>query len=358
MWNWRTERAKRARFEAELLPHLGALYRFARVRSKLPAKPRTWCRSRAHAPSNVMPATALQTNARAWLFTILRNELVSRRRRLDRARSLESERAPSPPTRWPTASSFCSLDRRWSEEIRTALASVAERYRTPVYLKDVEGFSYREIADVLLCPLGTVMSRLRARPYAVAARCSSTRRPSVGWCARAPAGVDVSSSFQESCERLLSGVDVSSADCHALRLWIAAYVDDELGVDAAIEVERHLDACAARRRAVGRQRHLMRGLRELYPVEEPPPGLADRIRFVTLGATTVPRRMIAVAGAVIVVGSVLGRLGTSLWQAPAHDARPTATNAGSDGAGRLGAGGDARQRTCIVVPTRTCCRSR
>ncbi len=52
------------------------------------------------------------------------------------------------------------VDRRWSEEIRTALASIAERYRTPVYLKDVEGFSYREIADVLHCPLGTVMSRL------------------------------------------------------------------------------------------------------------------------------------------------------------------------------------------------------
>ncbi len=52
------------------------------------------------------------------------------------------------------------LDQRWSEEIRTALASLAERYRTPVYLKDVEDFGYREIADILGCPLGTVMSRL------------------------------------------------------------------------------------------------------------------------------------------------------------------------------------------------------
>src|SRR5262249_44095313 len=49
---------------------------------------------------------------------------------------------------------------RWSEEVRAALRGLLEVYRVPVYLKDVMGLSYREIAEVLGCPIGTVMSRL------------------------------------------------------------------------------------------------------------------------------------------------------------------------------------------------------
>ena len=67
--------------------------------------------------------------------------------------------------------------------------------------------------------------------------------------------------------------------CRELRLQCAAYADDELGVDGVLEVERHLDECAACRRLVGRQRHLSRALRELYPREEAPEGLEARVRF-------------------------------------------------------------------------------
>lgn len=159
MWNWRTQRARRARFEAELVPHLGALYRFA---CALEAA------DEAEDLVQITCARALErhasyrldSNARAWLFTILRNELVSRRRRSARERSLRSERALLEADATADSVELLLLDRRWSEEIRTALASLDERYRTPVYLKDVEDLRYREIADVLHCPLGTVMSRL------------------------------------------------------------------------------------------------------------------------------------------------------------------------------------------------------
>ena len=156
---WRTRRARRARFEAELLPHLGALYRFAvALRAADEAEDlvqATCARALEHHASY-----RLETNARAWLFTILRNELVSRRRRLERERNLELERALLDGDAAAESVELLLLDRRWSEEIAAALDALAERYRTPVYLKDVEGFSYREIADVLHCPLGTVMSRL------------------------------------------------------------------------------------------------------------------------------------------------------------------------------------------------------
>jgi RNA polymerase sigma-70 factor, ECF subfamily len=155
---WRTRRARRARFEAELVPHLGALYRFALALKADDAEDlvQAACTRALERESSYRP----DTNARAWLFTILRNELVSRRRRLVRDRNLESERALLEADAAVQSVELLLLDRRWSEEIAAALDALAERYRTPVYLKDVEGFSYREIADVLHCPLGTVMSRL------------------------------------------------------------------------------------------------------------------------------------------------------------------------------------------------------
>jgi anti-sigma factor RsiW len=108
--------------------------------------------------------------------------------------------------------------------------------------------------------------------------------------------------------------------CRALRLQLAAYADDELGVDAAIEVERHLDECGACRREVGRQRHLMQGLRELYPAPEPPPEFTARVRFATLGPTPV-RRTAAVAtlAVVLLTGSMLAWLLGGATR-PGHDA--------------------------------------
>lgn len=115
--------------------------------------------------------------------------------------------------------------------------------------------------------------------------------------------------------------------CRELRLQCAAYADDELGVDAALEVERHLDECAACRRLVGRQRHLSRALRELHPRDDAPEGLDARIRFALFGPTSV--RRIAVAGAIVAaLAGVAGHLASradfapALRSAPAHDARP------------------------------------
>jgi RNA polymerase sigma-70 factor (ECF subfamily) len=46
------------------------------------------------------------------------------------------------------------------DDVKQALSDLAENFRIPVLLADVEGFSYREIADMLGIPIGTVMSRL------------------------------------------------------------------------------------------------------------------------------------------------------------------------------------------------------
>jgi RNA polymerase sigma-70 factor (ECF subfamily) len=102
------------------------------------------------------------SDVRAWLFTVLRNEFVSRWRRDRRRTTLQhAEPAAFLPFGDPGPDLEAALmERRWSEEIRTALQALPGTYRMPVYLKDVAGLAYREIAEVLDCPIGTVMSRL------------------------------------------------------------------------------------------------------------------------------------------------------------------------------------------------------
>jgi len=130
-----------------------------------------------------------------------------------------------------------------------------------------------------------------------------------------------------------------TASCRSLRLQLAAYADDELGVDAAIEVERHLGECGACRRAVGRQQHLAQALHELHPVDAPPDGFESRVRFALFGPT--PVRRTAIAGAVVLAIAGVGGMG--FWRAsavrwpgdttppaPGHDARAGADPMRSD----------------------------
>jgi RNA polymerase sigma-70 factor (ECF subfamily) len=101
-----------------------------------------------------------------WLFRITMNVALDRRRqRAARARSLGAEDVP--PEEWErTAVSTdpdpedvaTGVERR--ERIRKGLDSLSEHHRAIIILSDVEGLQYREIAEVLGIPMGTVMSRL------------------------------------------------------------------------------------------------------------------------------------------------------------------------------------------------------
>src|SRR5262245_11556341 len=154
-------RRERRQLEAELRPHLGALWEFACALAPRSEAADLWQVACLRA---VERFAELQhgSDMRAWLFTVLRNEFVSRWRRDRRRTTFEhAEPAVVLPFGDPCPDLEAALmERRWSEEIRTALQSLPEAYRMPVYLKDVAGLAYREIAEVLDCPIGTVMSRL------------------------------------------------------------------------------------------------------------------------------------------------------------------------------------------------------
>jgi len=103
------------------------------------------------------------TSARAWLYTILRNVFYSQCRAHARrtevhaahraeVEALGSARDPNP------AQAYEGLEE--AQRVREALENLPEAYREAVKLADLEGYSYRETADALGCPIGSVMSRL------------------------------------------------------------------------------------------------------------------------------------------------------------------------------------------------------
>lgn len=105
------------------------------------------------------------TNFRAWIYRILRNTFLTSRTGLKIAIPVEEEEDPQAytpvTTQTPESLLLARADRVALEQ---ALAQLPAQYREVILLCDVEEMSYREIADVLTIPLGTVMSRLaRAR---------------------------------------------------------------------------------------------------------------------------------------------------------------------------------------------------
>ena len=111
------------------------------------------------------------TNLRAWLFRILTNLFINEYRRRKRrpeevdlgdTDSLYMYRGlgDADSARLSRSAEDELLDGLTSAEVRDAIESLPESYRVAVLLADVEGFAYKEIAEILDIPIGTVMSRL------------------------------------------------------------------------------------------------------------------------------------------------------------------------------------------------------
>jgi RNA polymerase sigma-70 factor (ECF subfamily) len=143
------------RFEAEALPHLRSLYGTAYRMTR-----------NAHDAEDLVQETFLRayrafdryeagTNIRAWLYTILHRVRTDAFRRAGRSPStveLVGEGPAVPPPQDALA--------RGGEDLERALQGLPEAFRTAVVLRDVEDFTYDEIARILSVPIGTVMSRI------------------------------------------------------------------------------------------------------------------------------------------------------------------------------------------------------
>jgi len=143
-------------FERDALPHLPALYRVARQLTSTAADDlvqETFLRAWKY--FETFDST---TNCRAWLFRILRNVWINRWRKshLELPLAETGEEQVEPYYDWEDE----FLRDEMSAEVEHALSDLPADYRLTILLADVEELTYQEIARVMECPIGTVMSRL------------------------------------------------------------------------------------------------------------------------------------------------------------------------------------------------------
>ena len=156
-------------FEADALPYLDQLYGTALRMTRSPSDAEDLVQDTYAKAFAAFRSYEQGTNLRAWLFRILRNTFINNYRKAQRQPSSDSseeltdgqlldlEQRTSGGVR---SAENEALERLGDEEIANAMATIPEDFRTAVYLADVEGFSYKEIADIMDTSVGTVMSRV------------------------------------------------------------------------------------------------------------------------------------------------------------------------------------------------------
>src|SRR6188508_1067900 len=170
-------------FEAEALASLDSLYRAALRLTRVPSDAEDLVQDTYLKAFRGADSFKPGTNLRAWLFTILHN--TARNRARDRARdsvTVDSEvvdqaadtpqfamagRVDDPET--------LLLRNTMTPELKAAVDELPDAFRQAVWLRDVEEFSYAEIAEMLNIPLGTVMSRISRGRRLLFERLSPTR---------------------------------------------------------------------------------------------------------------------------------------------------------------------------------------
>lgn len=163
----------RAGFEAEALPHLEAVYRFALRLAGSPDRAEDLVQETYLRAWRSWEQYTRGTRVKSWLFTICRNLFL---RKEERGRR-HSEIVETEAARGPAAGSVSVINPVWvstlgqdpegdffdsivDDEVLRAIDDLPEDYRSAVVLSDLEGLTYREMAETLGVPVGTVKSRL------------------------------------------------------------------------------------------------------------------------------------------------------------------------------------------------------
>ncbi len=144
-----------ARFEREAMPQMRSLYGTAYRLTRNAADAEDLVQETFLRAYRAFAGYAEGTNIRAWLYTILHRVRADHYRRVARSpRTVELvDDGPAQPAPQDAMA-------RGQEDVARALASIPEAFRAAVVLRDVQDFTYDEIAGILDIPIGTVMSRI------------------------------------------------------------------------------------------------------------------------------------------------------------------------------------------------------
>ncbi len=157
------------RFERDALPYLDQLYSAALRMTRNPADAEDLVQETFAKAYQSFHQFEEGTNLKAWLYRILTNTFINSYRKRQRepqqsaAEDIEDwqlARAESHTSSGLKSAEAEALEHLPDSDIKQALQQIPDDFRMAVYLADVEGFAYREIADIMGTPIGTVMSRL------------------------------------------------------------------------------------------------------------------------------------------------------------------------------------------------------
>lgn len=164
-----TDDERALRFERDALPFLDQLYSAAMRMTRNPADAEDLVQETFAKAYSSFHQFRPGTNLKAWLYRILTNTFINNYRKKQRqpqqsdAAEIEDyqlARAEAHTSTGLKSAEAEALDHLPDSDVKRALQEIPEDFRLAVYFADVEGFSYKEIAEIMDTPIGTVMSRL------------------------------------------------------------------------------------------------------------------------------------------------------------------------------------------------------
>ena len=163
-------REKRAEFERQALVHADSLFGAAYRLTRNPRDAEDLVQDSLLRAYRFWDSFQQDSNCKAWLLRIVTNTFINEYQRKKRSREvLDAATAEQSATDGVLVHADADdkqsperalLDKGVSDDVQRALEALPDDFRTAVILCDMQGLSYKEIADIMECPVGTVMSRL------------------------------------------------------------------------------------------------------------------------------------------------------------------------------------------------------